>query len=334
MLPQRDGEAPLHRRLGRTIRRGRKGWPQLAASMIAEAGSKRHAHRRDQQGALPDGRRFGSQVDKEMTTFTGVVHRDNWTGSSPIVLPQLLDARLPRGGLPAPQGPAAQRAQAGPAHQQRGGAGQGAAAERRLRRHAVRPHGPRHGRRHRGDHARRREEVRRRELQRARTWWSASPATIPTTLMARLTTRPRRPRRRRGRDGPRAARRPSRATAPQGLEVEIVKKETRATAISIGHPIPVTRNARRLRGAERRARLARRAPRVDVAPLRPHPRDARPELRRLRVHRVLQSPRHVQFFPSPNIAPPRAALRDLDPSGRAGERADGACASRCTRRRS
>jgi zinc protease len=30
---------------------------------------------------------------------------------------------------------------------------------------------------------------------------------------------------------------------PNGLEVEIVKKETRATAISMGHPIPVTRNA-------------------------------------------------------------------------------------------
>jgi zinc protease len=31
--------------------------------------------------------------------------------------------------------------------------------------------------------------------------------------------------------------------APSGLEVEIIKKETRATAISMGHPIPVTRNA-------------------------------------------------------------------------------------------
>src|SRR5205085_1847821 len=28
---------------------------------------------------------------------------------------------------------------------------------------------------------------------------------------------------------------------PQGLEVEIIKKDTRATAISMGHPIPVTR---------------------------------------------------------------------------------------------
>jgi zinc protease len=31
--------------------------------------------------------------------------------------------------------------------------------------------------------------------------------------------------------------------APQGLNVQIVKKDTRATAISMGHPIPITRNA-------------------------------------------------------------------------------------------
>jgi len=36
---------------------------------------------------------------------------------------------------------------------------------------------------------------------------------------------------------------PFKGDAPQGLEVQIVKKETRATAISMGHPIPVTRNA-------------------------------------------------------------------------------------------
>jgi len=40
-----------------------------------------------------------------------------------------------------------------------------------------------------------------------------------------------------------AALTPFKGKAPQGLDVQIVKKETRATAISMGHPIPITRNA-------------------------------------------------------------------------------------------
>ncbi|MGZ8867921.1 MAG: M16 family metallopeptidase [Thermoanaerobaculia bacterium] len=36
---------------------------------------------------------------------------------------------------------------------------------------------------------------------------------------------------------------PFKAARPEGLDIQIVKKETRATAISMGHPIPITRNA-------------------------------------------------------------------------------------------
>ena len=56
--------------------------------------------------------------------------------------------------------------------------------------------------------------------------------------------------------------------------------------------------APRLRGALPRAHLARRAPLLDVAPLPAHPRGARHELRRLRLHRGVPA-RHVPVLPRP-----------------------------------
>ena len=51
-------EAALPRRLRRTIPKGKEGLAALAAAMIAEAGSKEHAHRRDPEGPVPDGRQL------------------------------------------------------------------------------------------------------------------------------------------------------------------------------------------------------------------------------------------------------------------------------------
>ena len=59
--------------------------------MIAGAGSKAHDARRDQQGPLPVAGGFNAQVDKEMTTFTGSIHKDNWTRFVTVALPMLLD---------------------------------------------------------------------------------------------------------------------------------------------------------------------------------------------------------------------------------------------------
>ena len=92
--------------------------------------------------------------------ITGVIHRDNWQRFLDIVLPQLLDAGLARGGLRAAQDASAERARPGPAVEQRGGTGQGAPADQHLSRHAVRPRRARHGGRPPLDHAGRREGVR------------------------------------------------------------------------------------------------------------------------------------------------------------------------------
>ena len=99
--------------------------------------------RRDQEGALPDGGepgRAGGQGDDHLHRARpprqlGALRRDRAAPAR--------GARLPRGGLPAAQGPAEERARRGPAHQQRGGARQGAPAGARLPGHALRPPGAR-----------------------------------------------------------------------------------------------------------------------------------------------------------------------------------------------
>jgi zinc protease len=71
--------------------RGKEGLAALAASMIAEAGSKAMRIDEIRQALFPMAGSFVAQVDKEMTTFTAGVHRDNWERFSAIALPQLVD---------------------------------------------------------------------------------------------------------------------------------------------------------------------------------------------------------------------------------------------------
>jgi zinc protease len=71
--------------------KGKEGLAQLAASMIAEAGSKALRIDEISKALYPIAGAFAAQVDKEMTTFTMSVHRDNWAQFSSVVLPQLLE---------------------------------------------------------------------------------------------------------------------------------------------------------------------------------------------------------------------------------------------------
>ncbi len=70
---------------------GKEGLAALSAAMIANSGSQ--ALTLEQINALlyPVAGAFSSQVDKEMTTFTGSIHRDNWRMFMDIVIPQLLN---------------------------------------------------------------------------------------------------------------------------------------------------------------------------------------------------------------------------------------------------
>ncbi len=79
------------------------------------------------------------------------------------------------------------------------------------------------------------------------------------------------------------------ASAPSGIDVEILEKDTRATAISFGFPDRRDPRASRFRRAVGRARLARRAPAVVGTALPADSRGARHQLRRLRLHRSVSA---------------------------------------------
>jgi zinc protease len=71
---------------------GKEGLAALTASMIAEAGSKAMTIDQIRAALYPMAGSFIGGVDKEMTTFTGIIHKDNWQGFLGVVLPQLLDS--------------------------------------------------------------------------------------------------------------------------------------------------------------------------------------------------------------------------------------------------
>ncbi|HEX3582243.1 MAG TPA: insulinase family protein, partial [Thermoanaerobaculia bacterium] len=69
---------------------GKEGLAALAASMISDGGSKQMRLDEINKALYPMAGAFNSSVDKEMTTFTATVHKDNWSKFFDIVLPQLL----------------------------------------------------------------------------------------------------------------------------------------------------------------------------------------------------------------------------------------------------
>ena len=244
-----------------------------------------------------------------MTTFTGSIHRDNWKAFFDIVAPA-----APRPGLPRRRTSSASRTPSRtPSRRTCAPTTRRSSARSGSRRtlFAGTPYGHPvlgtvagiqsitledvRGLRPDGLHARGAD--RRRRRRRARRRCSRACARSSRKLPA----------------GPAlaapAGRR--RAQAPRGLQVEIIEKDTRATAISLGQPIEVDALLARLRRALGRAHLARRAPLLRFAPLPAHPRDARHELRRLRLHRGVPA-RHVPVLPGPE---PRPGARRSSRSG-------------------
>ncbi len=69
--------------------KGKEGLAALSAAMIADAGSRDLTIDAIRKALYPMAASFEAQVDKEMTTFTARVHRDNWERFAAIALPQL-----------------------------------------------------------------------------------------------------------------------------------------------------------------------------------------------------------------------------------------------------
>jgi len=70
---------------------GKQGLAALSAAMIAEAGSKAMKIDEIKKALFPMAASFSAQTDKEMVTFTGSVHRDNLPAFLDVALPQLSD---------------------------------------------------------------------------------------------------------------------------------------------------------------------------------------------------------------------------------------------------
>ena len=71
--------------------KGKEGLAALTAAMIAEAGSKETGIDEIRKALFPMAASFSAGVDREMTVFTGSVHRDNLGAWLDVALPQLLD---------------------------------------------------------------------------------------------------------------------------------------------------------------------------------------------------------------------------------------------------
>src|SRR6186713_2653104 len=67
------------------------GLAYLTALMLADGGTKDLTYRQISDALFPMAASFNSQVDKEMTTFSGVTHADNLAEYYKIVRARLLD---------------------------------------------------------------------------------------------------------------------------------------------------------------------------------------------------------------------------------------------------
>jgi zinc protease len=70
---------------------GKEGLASLTAAMMTEAGSKTMTIDEIEAAMYPTAGSFDNRVDKEMTAFTATIHRDNWRTLADVALPQLLD---------------------------------------------------------------------------------------------------------------------------------------------------------------------------------------------------------------------------------------------------
>lgn len=71
--------------------KGKEGLAALSAAMVAASGSRERKIDEVTKALFPLAGSFSEQTDKEMTTFTGSTHKDNWDQYLGIALPLLVD---------------------------------------------------------------------------------------------------------------------------------------------------------------------------------------------------------------------------------------------------
>ncbi|HEV8232652.1 MAG TPA: pitrilysin family protein [Thermoanaerobaculia bacterium] len=214
---------------------GKEGLAALSAAMVAEAGSKEMRIDEISKALYPIAGSFAAQVDKEMTTFTGSIHRDNWKAFLDVVLPQLLEP-----GLREDDFQRLKDAQSNALKEDLRSNNEEELGKERLQTNlfAGTPYGHPVVGTVAGIESITLDDVRKflaSAYSRANLTLGVA-GDVPDEMLARLKQGVAKLPSGEQPAAPRVA-----ARAPSGLEVEIVEKETRATAISFGHPIEVTR---------------------------------------------------------------------------------------------
>ncbi len=214
---------------------GKEGLAALAAAMIAEAGSETRRFDEITRALFPIAGSFDARVDREMTTFTAVVHRDNLDRFADIALPQLT-----RPGFRDEDFSRLQAQQLNALVQDLRTNNEEELGKERLQANVFA--GTPYGHPVEGAVA----GIQRITLDDVREWVArqftrtnltiGAAGSVPAEFLQRLQKEL----------GALPAGGPSPAPTvtgrrPSGMEVEIIAKETRATAISLGHPIEVTR---------------------------------------------------------------------------------------------
>jgi zinc protease len=217
---------------------GKEGLAALSAAMIAEAGSRERRIDEINRALFPMAGSFRAQVDKEMTTFTGSVHRDNWKAFFDVVLPQLLDP-----GFRAEDFQRLRDAQLNDLKEDLRSNNEEELGKERLQTNLFA--GTRYGHPVSGTVTSIqsltledvRQFVRSAYTRKALTIGLSGdvPAELETRLSSELSRLPDTP-------APASAARMA-GKMPDGIEVEIIQKDTRATAISFGHPVDVVRSS-------------------------------------------------------------------------------------------
>lgn len=217
--------------------RGKEGLAALSAAMIADAGSKERRIDEINKALFPMAGVFRAQVDKEMTTFTASIHRDNWKAFFDIVLPMLIDP-----GFRDDDFKRVKDAQLNELKEDLRSNNEEELGKERLQSNlfAGTPYGHPVLGTVAGIEAITLEDVKgfvaKAYSQAALTLGvnGNAPDEMLAHVRKELSRLPAGP-------APEAPQ-PIAGRKPKGIEVEIVAKETRATAISFGHPIAVTRS--------------------------------------------------------------------------------------------
>jgi zinc protease len=214
---------------------GKEGLAELSAAMVCEAGSASRRYDEIMDILFPIAGSFDAQVDREMTTFTGVIHRDHVDRFLDVVLEQLTAP-----GLREEDFRRLKAMQLNALVQDLRAANEEELAKERLQQTVFHetPYGHPSLGTVAGIEAITVEDIRdyqQHHYTRARLRLGIAGGygdKVRDRLQTELAKLPK---------GSPAPQRSIAGRRPRGLEVEIIQKDTRATGISFGHPIEVTR---------------------------------------------------------------------------------------------